>query len=155
MDAASHSAGGVDPEPDRTEVLRALESLRAAVRQRQAELAATGGSGGGDLALELAELSRREFVQEPVPVSPRAFGRVLVFLRKAAFHLGFKWHARAVWAQQNGFNQVAARLLREALERELALRRRLERLEARLASLEERLEAPAVRPAGRAENSGA
>ncbi len=118
------------------EVARALAGLRAAVRQRQAELAAVGELGEGDLSLELAELARREFVQEPVPVSPRPYGRLLVWIRKLSFHLGFKWHARAVWAQQNALNQVVARLLREALSRELELRRRLERLERRMLDLD-------------------
>lgn len=135
-DSTVHTQNGEELTADREAVARALAQLRAAVRQRHAELAAVGELGDGDLALELAELKRREFVQEPVPVSPRPYGWLLVGLRKLAFHLGFKWHARAVWAQQNGFNQVAARLLREVLAREQELRRRLQRLERQVQELE-------------------
>ena len=120
-------------------VAASLEGLRAAVRQRQGELASARGGGGDELALQLAELRRREFVEEPAPVSPRPwFGRLVVFARKIAWHLGFKWHARAVWAQQNGFNQVASRTIQDLAERERETRRRIERLEARLAELERR-----------------
>jgi hypothetical protein len=120
-------------------VAASLEGLRAAVRQRQGELASARGGGGDELALQLAELRRREFVEEPAPVSPRPwFGRLVVFARKVAWHLGFKWHARAVWAQQNGFNQAASRTIQDLAERERETRRRIERLEARLAELERR-----------------
>ncbi len=120
-------------------VAASLEGLRAAVRQRQGELASARGGGGDELALQLAELRRREFVEEPAPVSPRPwFGRLVVFARKVAWHLGLKWHARAVWAQQNGFNQTASRTIQDLAERERETRRRIARLEARLAELEAR-----------------
>ena len=91
------------------------------------------------MALQLAELRRREFVEEPRPVSPRPLvGRWIVALRKLVWHLGLKWHARAAWAQQNGFNQAASRTLQDLAEREREARRRLERLEARVAELEAR-----------------
>jgi hypothetical protein len=125
-----------DADPERERVAATLAGLKAAVRQRQGELAAGRGAAGDDLAIELAELRRREFVEEPVPVSPRRFGRLLVLVRKLAWHLGLKWHARAVWAQQNGFNQAASRLIQDLADRERTSRRRIERLEARLAELE-------------------
>jgi len=126
-------------EAERERAAAALAGLRAAVRQRQAELASARGAGGDELAVALVELADREFVQEPAPVSPRpVYGRLLVLARKLAWHLGLKWHARAVWAQQNGFNQTVARLLRELVERERDARRRAAALEARLAELERR-----------------
>jgi hypothetical protein len=128
-----------EPDSERERVATALAGLKAAVRQRQGELAAGRGAAGDDLAIELAELRRREFVEEPVPVSPRHFGRLLVLVRKIAWHIGLKWHARAVWAQQNGFNQAASRLIQDLADRERAGRRRIERLEARLAEAERQM----------------
>jgi len=126
-------------EAERERAAAALAGLRAAVRQRQAELAGARAAGGDELAVALVELADREFVQEPAPVSPRpVYGRLLVLARKLAWHLGLKWHARAVWAQQNAFNQTVARLLRELVERERDARRRTAALEARLAELERR-----------------
>lgn len=126
-------------DAERERVAAALGGLRAAVRQRQGELASARGGGGDEMALQLAELRRREFVEEPRPVSPRPLvGRWIVALRKLVWHLGLKWHARAAWAQQNGFNQAASRTLQDLAEREREARRRLERLEARVAELEAR-----------------
>lgn len=126
-------------EAERERAAAALAGLSAAVRQRQAELAGARAAGGDELAVALVELADREFVQEPAPVSPRpVYGRLLVLARKLAWHLGLKWHARAVWAQQNAFNQTVARLLRELVERERDARRRTAALEARLAELERR-----------------
>ena len=116
----------------------ALASLRAAVRQRQAELAATGG-GSDELGVPLAEMRRHEFVQEPRPVSPRrGFGSLIVLARKAAYHLFVKWYARAVLQQQNEFNQSAAALLASVVEREREARSELARLRSRLEELEAR-----------------
>ena len=116
-----------------------LAALEAAVRQRRGELAAAGGDGD-ELGLRLAELRRREFVQEPRPVSPRpGFGRLLVLIRKVGYHLFFKWHARAVLQQQNEFNQAASALLADLAEREREARRQIDRLSARLAEVEARL----------------
>jgi hypothetical protein len=126
-------------DAERARVAAALAGLRAAVRQRQGELASARGGGGDELALQLAELRRREFVEEPRPISPRPLvGRWIVAFRKLVWHLGLKWHARAVWAQQNGFNQAASRTLQDLAEREREARRRVERLEARVAELEGR-----------------
>lgn len=130
---------GTAADAEAQRVAASLEGLRAAVRQRQGELASARGGGGDELALQLAELRRREFVEEPVPVSPRPLlGRFIVLARKVAWHLGIKWHARAVWAQQNGFNQAASRTVQDLAERERETRRRIDRLEARLAELEGR-----------------
>ncbi len=132
---------GVRP---REEVAATLAALEAGVRQRQGEKAALGGGGGDELGLRLAELRQREFVQEPRPVSPRpGFGRLIVALRKAAYHLFFKWHARAVLQQQNEFNQTASALLGDLAERERESRRQIERLRSRLAELERSPEPPA------------
>jgi len=115
-----------------------LAALESAVRQRRGELAAAGG-GGDELGLRLAELRRREFVQEPRPVSPRpGLGRLIVLVRKLAYHLFVKWHARAVLQQQNEFNQAAGALLAELAERERDARREVERLRGRLEELEGR-----------------
>jgi hypothetical protein len=136
----SADASGSDPERDA--VAAALAALEAGVRQRHAERAAMGAGGDG-LGIRLAELRQREFVQEPQPVSPRpGIGRLLVLARKAAYHLGFKWHARAVLAQQNEFNQAAAALVAELAERERELAAAVERLARRV----ERLEGRGARP---------
>jgi len=130
------------PEPPRAGVdtAAALATLRASVQQRRAELAAVGGAGE-EFAGRLAELRRREFVQEPEPVSPRpGIGRLLVLVRKVGYHLFFKWHARAVLQQQNEFNQAASSLLAALAEREREARSELGRLRARVATLESRLE---------------
>jgi hypothetical protein len=113
--AGSTPAAASDPERERA--AEALAGLRAAIRQRQGE-AATIRAGADELHGLLLELQRHEFVEEPAPVSPRpVYGRLLVFLRKAGYHLFFKWHARAVLAQQNAFNQSASRLILELAER--------------------------------------
>ena len=127
------ATSGRDPEAD---AAAALASLRAGVMQRQGELAATG-RGGDDLATSLAELRRHEFVQEPQPVSPRpGLGRVIVFVRRAVYHLFGKWHARAVLQQQNEFNQAAAALIAALAERERECRGELARMRRRVEALE-------------------
>jgi len=124
------------PDAEREAAAAALASLRAAVRQRTAERAATIGEGD-DLGLQVGELRQREFVQEPMPVSPRpGIGRLIVFLRKAVYHLFGKWHVRATLRQQNEFNQTAAALLEAVVERERETRREIARLAARVAELE-------------------
>jgi len=118
----------------------ALAAVRASVQQRRAELAAVGGAGE-EFAGHLAELRRREFVQEPQPVSPRpGIGRLLVLVRKVGYHLFVKWHARAVLQQQNEFNQAASALLAALAERDREARSELARLRTRVATLESRLE---------------
>lgn len=138
-------------DAEREGAAAALASLRAAVRQRQGELAAVGGAGGrgDDLAASLAELRRREFVQEPRPVSPRpGLGALIVFARKAMYHLFGKWHARAVLQQQNEFNQSVASLVAALAERERESRAELARLRRRLDELEAGVEAEPPGTAG-------
>jgi len=133
---------------ERQRLAATLAGLRAAVRQRQGEVATVRG-GADELHGLLLELRRAEFVQEPVPVSPRpGFGRLIVFLRKAAYHLFFKWHARAVLQQQNAFNQSASQLVAELAERSKRAEEELARLRERLAALEARADAPAATDAG-------
>ena len=88
------------------------------------------------------ELQRHEFVQEPVPVSPRpVYGSLLVFVRKAFYHLFVKWHARAVLQQQNSFNQSASRLLSELAQRQKLAAEEAAQLDLRLRRLEQALAA--------------
>lgn len=146
--AASVTSSTQDSVPradaERERLAETLAGLRAAVRQRQGE-AATVRAGADELHGLLLDLQRHEFVEEPVPVSPRPlFGRLLVFARKAAYHLFYKWHARGVLAQQNGFNQSASRLIVELAERQ-------RRAEEEIARLRRELDA---RPAPRRDASG-
>jgi len=127
-----------DPTDDR--VARVLAQVRSGVRQRQAEVAAAG-TGSEEAQHKLLELKSREYVQEPLCVSPRpVLGRLLVFSRKVVFHLFMKWFSRPVLEQQNLYNQTVARLLEDLLKGQEATEKRLRELEARLAALAERAE---------------
>ncbi|MEM7048818.1 MAG: hypothetical protein AAF604_04125 [Acidobacteriota bacterium] len=124
---------------ERQEVAEVFERVKAGIRMRQGELASLG-EGREEARLQLAELRRREFVDEPMPISPRPFlGRPLIFLRKAFFHLFGKWFARPVLEQQNGFNRVAGQLLDELTSSQERLAESLDSLDKRLRALEERL----------------
>jgi len=128
---------GPDPEQQQR-VTQVLARIKAAVQQRQAERA-TVPADRQEARLALLELRQNEFVREPVAVSPRpVLGRLLVFLRKASYHLFFKWHARAVLAQQNAFNAAAARLVEELVRSAEALGEEVAHLSRRLAELEGR-----------------
>jgi len=97
------------------------------------------GGATEEARYKLAELTSKEFIQEPIAVSPRpVVGRVLVFARKAMFHLFFKWYMRPVVEQQNAFNQTASRLVQDLLQAEERLLRQLREMDARLAALEQR-----------------
>ncbi len=137
-------SGELDPR-----VAETLQQLRSGVRQRQAEVAtiggvgdygAVGGSGGGGvtaLAQGLLAVKSCEYVQEPVAFSHRPrWGSLIVFVRKAFFHLFLKWFMRPVLAQQNAFNQAAGRLLQELAEAEERVVRETRLLAARLTQLE-------------------
>jgi hypothetical protein len=126
-----------DPAPDdAADVADVLARLRAGVRQRQAELA-TVTAGTDEARFKLAELTAKEFIQEPMAVSPRpVVGRALVFVRKAMFHLFFKWYMRPVLEQQNAFNQTVGRLVQDLVQAEERLAKQLREMEARLAALE-------------------
>jgi hypothetical protein len=121
---------------DAADVADVLARLRAGVRQRQAELA-TVTAGTDEARFKLAELTSKEFIQEPMAVSPRpVVGRALVFARKAMFHLFFKWYMRPVLEQQNAFNQTVGRLVQDLVQAEERLARQLREMEARLTALE-------------------
>jgi hypothetical protein len=137
------------------QVAEALQSLRSGVRQRQAEAATVGGLAGGSsvsaggLAASLLAVRSHEYVQEPVPFSHRArYGKLIVFARKAFFHLFLKWFLRPALAQQNTFNQAAARLLQDLAEAEERTARETRLLAARLADIEARETAGASRVSG-------
>lgn len=133
------SAGGAEL----ARLAATIGGLRAAVRQRQGE-SATIRTGADELHGLLLELQRHEFVQEPQPVSPRpVYGRVLVFVRKAFYHLFVKWHARAVLQQQNSFNQSASRLLSELAQGQKRAAEEGARLEQQVRRLERALLPPA------------
>ncbi|MEO7794661.1 MAG: hypothetical protein ABIV06_07780 [Thermoanaerobaculia bacterium] len=145
-----------DPTSDagRARLAATIGGLRAAVRQRQGE-SATVRTGADELHGLLLELQRHEFVQEPLPVSPRVYGRLLVFVRKAFYHLFVKWHARAVLQQQNSFNQSASRLLTElalrqkrAVEESARLEQQVRRLEQALLPAPDPERDPALAPGG-------
>jgi hypothetical protein len=141
--AGGAGSGAIDPR-----VAEVLQSLRSGVRQRQAEAATMGGlpggarAAGGGLAASLLAVRSHEYVQEPVAFSHRArFGKLIVFARKAFFHLFLKWFQRPLLAQQNAFNQAAAQLLQELAEAAERTARETRLLAARLTDLE-------ARPAG-------
>jgi pilus assembly protein FimV len=167
--AASAEAGGAVAAPD-PEVAEVLQRLRSGVRQRLAEAATMGGglaAGGGTATAGLAQgllaVKSHEYVQEPVALSHRPrLGKLVVFARKAFFHLFLKWFIRPVVAQQNAFNQAAARLLQELAEAEERTAREARLLAARLAALEARFETgagdaalPAAAPGTRAASPSA
>ncbi|HXO22089.1 MAG TPA: hypothetical protein VOA87_19400 [Thermoanaerobaculia bacterium] len=135
-----------DEEAREARVADVLERVRAGVRQRQAEVSAAG-AGSEEAQHKLLELKTREYVQEPLCVSPRpVVGRLLVFSRKAVFHLFLKWVVRPLLEQQNLYNQTVSRLLQEILGAEERTERRLRETEARLAALEKRQEAAGEGP---------
>ena len=130
----------IDPA-DEPRVAEVLQQIRAGVRQRQAEVA-TIAAGTEEARLKLVELSSKEYIQEPITVSPRpVIGRALVFGRKAFFHLFMKWFLRPVLEQQNAFNQTASRLVQELVQSQEAQARQTRELAGRLAALEDRLKA--------------
>jgi hypothetical protein len=126
-----------DVEDRQARVADALGRIQAGVKQRRAELA-TLGERSEELRLALAELKKREFVEEPPCFSPRpVLGPLLVFLRKAGFHLFFKWYARPVQQQQNAFNQVASGRIQSLAFALEDLEHRVELLARRLDRIEE------------------
>ena len=126
----------MDQPMDEPRVDEVLQQLRAGVRQRQAELA-TVGAGTDEARFKLVELTSKEYIQEPIPLSPRpVLGKWLVFLRKAFFHLFMKWYMRPVLEQQNAFNQTAGRLIQDLIQGQEKLARQLREMDARLTALE-------------------
>jgi hypothetical protein len=132
------SSSASEPEPSPERVAAAIERVRAGVMQRRAESATLGELGGGAQGL-LLELRAAEHLREPQPVSPRPLvGSLMVFIRKAFFHLFLKWWSRPVLEQQNRFNRASAELLRELIEAAERRERRLRDVESRLQALERR-----------------
>ena len=125
----------IDPIGQDPHVDEVLQRLRAGVRQRQAEVATISGSD--QARHKLAELTAREYVQEPIAVSPRpVFGRWIVLARKVIYHVVLKWFTRPVMEQQNAFNTTVSRLVQDQVQSHEALVQRVRELEARLAKLE-------------------
>jgi hypothetical protein len=121
--------------PEEARVDEVLQRLRAGVRQRQAEIATVSGSD--QARHKLAELTAREYVQEPIAVSPRpVFGRWIVLGRKVIYHVVLKWFTRPVMEQQNTFNSTVSRLVQDQVQSHEALAQRVRELEARLKALE-------------------
>lgn len=113
-----------------------LQRLRAGVRQRQAEIATVSGSD--QARHKLAELTAREYVQEPIAISPRpVLGRWIVLARKVIYHVILKWFTRPVMEQQNAFNTTVSRLVQDQVQSHEALVQRVRELEARLSALEQ------------------
>ena len=136
-----------ESSPDDPRVAEVLQKVRSGVRQRRAE-ATTLAAGAEEARNGLLALKSREYVQEPAAFSHRPrWGKLIVFARKAFFHLFLKWFLRPVIEQQNGFNQAAARLIEDLAEAQEGTARELRQLAARLEALERRFE-EGERPGG-------
>lgn len=151
--APAKASDDVVVDEERQRVAAVLDQLRAGVRQRRAELVTLGGpalggaaaldGGGGDAAAKLVQLRQSEYVREPVPTSHRqGLGRWIVRARKAGYKLFGKWLVRPLLEQQNAYNQAAAALLQELVEREERLARQVRELQARVESYEGRQSPP-------------
>lgn len=117
-------------------VERALDQVRAGVRQRQAELA-TLDKELAKLPASLARVHEIQYVVEPQSVSHRpGIGRVIVFFKKAFYQAFMKWFMTSVIEQQNAFNSATARALRDLFERQAKLAQSTRDLEAKLADLD-------------------
>lgn len=117
-------------------VADSFDRLRSGVRQRQAELTTATGQSD-EMRLRLAELQANEFIQEPVCVSPRPLiGPILVFGRKAFFHLFMKWYLRPVLMQINQFHGSVGSVVRDLVEANRVLGEENRKLEARIHDLE-------------------
>jgi cell division protein FtsB len=135
-----------DAAADQESAKQTLNELRSSVRQRQAELA-TIGDQSDEFRLRLADLRSGEFLQEPVAVSPRPlFGPLLVFMRKAFFHLFMKWYLRPLLTQLNSFNNSAAGLIRDLVDANRGLGEENRKLRRRVEALEAVLHAPPQSP---------
>ncbi|HEY0781847.1 MAG TPA: hypothetical protein VGE98_05270 [Thermoanaerobaculia bacterium] len=110
----------VSTSPDNAAVAAVLHQIRSGVRQRQAEIATL--QGGEEVKLRLLELKTLEYLDEPIAFSPRPVtGKLLVFVRKAVFHLFLKWYLRPMRERQNRFNQVASQLIGELVANQARL----------------------------------
>lgn len=125
-----------DGAAERQRVAETLDRLRSGVRQRQAELTTVSGESE-ELRLRLADLQSSEFLQEPICVSPRpVIGPILVFVRKAFFHLFMKWYLRPLVMQLNRFNGSAGALIRDLVEANRGLVEQNRKLDRRVEALE-------------------
>jgi len=130
-------ADGKEVDAERRRVAAALRVIESGVRQREAQIATLRGDREAARS-QLLELKGAELLQESVPVSPRRLiGPLLVFFRRAFYHLFFKWQLRPLMQQQNRFNQAAARLLEDGLETEQRLADEIVRLQTQLDRLSE------------------
>ena len=131
---AGFRSGGYRPWPQLRSPLREVDLER--VRQRQAELTTVSGQSD-EMRLRLAELQASEFVQEPVPVSPRpVIGPIMVWGRKAFFHLFMKWYARPTLMQVNQFHGSVGAVVRDMVEANRLLGDENRKLQARVQALE-------------------
>lgn len=116
------------PEKDRRRVEEALRRVESAVRQRHAQLA-TRSVEREAVQARLFDLRETELLREATTSSPRPLiGPLLVWLRKAVYHLFLKWQLRPLLQQQSRFNQAAADLLEQSLEAQERLAEEVERL---------------------------
>lgn len=100
---------------DEDRVAAALDQIQASVRQRTAELS-TLADRDEHRNLRLVELHQAEFLQEPFPVSPRpGVGKLIVWARKAWFHLFQKWYTRPLLIQQNRYNRAVTAMIEDLL----------------------------------------
>ena len=138
-DSTPPPADSSSATPGDLRVAEVLQKVRSGVRQRRAE-SATLAAGGMETRNGLLMLKSREYVQEPVVFSHRPrWGKLIVFARKAFFHVFLKWYLRPLLEQQNGFNQAASRLIEDLVEAHDRTLRELALVSARLEALEERL----------------
>jgi hypothetical protein len=137
-DAGGPNAGAA--AADRERVAATLEQLRAGVRQRHAELATMGATGGAiEAQAKVLQVKEHEYLREPAPTSHRSgLGRWIVLARKAGYKLFGKWLVRPLVEQQNAYNAAATAALSEVVEAEERLAGKLRELAARIERLEAR-----------------
>lgn len=125
-------ADGKDADAERQRIVAVLRGIESGVRQREAQIATLRGDREAARS-QLLDLKGAELLQEAIPVSPRRMiGPLLVFLRRAVYHLFFKWQLRPLMQQQNRFNQAAARLLEDRLAAEQRLADEIVRLQTQV-----------------------
>lgn len=121
---------------DSARVEKALDSVRAGLRQRQAELA-TIDQELSKLPASLARVQEIQYVEAPQSVSHRpVVGRVIVFFKTAFYEAFMKWFMSSIIEQQNAFNRATAQALREVFERQKRLAETTGGLEERIARLD-------------------
>lgn len=116
-------------EGDRPAVESVADHLRRAISSHRAALAAaeTVARRGG-----LPDLETVRVLEEPPTASARpTVGWAVTWWRKVLKHLALAWYVRPVLGQQNDFNRAASLRIAELVAT-------VERLERRIAALEER-----------------